>query len=133
MKLDWKLIFALSLFGLAMAFGTVFFINPTIEMLLWLPIFIICAFLIAKFAPGRYFLHGFCTSLVNCVWITGAHVIFFSTYIVSHTEELKMFESMPWHDHPRRLMLLVGPLFGIAFGLILGLFSWVAAKLMKKA
>jgi hypothetical protein len=131
--MNWKLIFTLSLFGSAMALGTVFFIPPKVELFLWLPIFIICAVIIAKVAPGKYFLHGFFTSLVNCVWVTSAHVIFFSTYIVSHMDELKMFESMPWHDHPRRLMLLMGPLFGIGFGLILGLFSWIAAKLIKKA
>jgi len=43
-----KLIFRLSIFGLAMAFATVYFIPSNIEPLCWLAIFILCAYLIAK-------------------------------------------------------------------------------------
>jgi len=46
--MNWKLILQLSLFGLAMAFATVFVVPSNIEPLLWLPIFVICAYLIAK-------------------------------------------------------------------------------------
>ena len=75
--MSWKLIFALSGFGLAMAIATVFVIPSSIEPLFWLAIFVVSAWLIAKKAPGKYFLHGFCVSLVNCVWITGAHIAHF--------------------------------------------------------
>ncbi|HSY76096.1 MAG TPA: hypothetical protein VK890_04525, partial [Bacteroidia bacterium] len=64
-----KLILALSLFGLFMALATVYFIPSNVENFLWPVIFIICAYLVAKNAPGKYFLHGFLTSLVNCIWI----------------------------------------------------------------
>src|SRR2546426_4238331 len=56
--MDWLLILTLSLFGLAMAVATVFVIPSNIEPLFWLVIFIVCAYLIAKRAPGRPFLHG---------------------------------------------------------------------------
>ena len=36
--MDWKLVFLLSGFGLAMAFGTVFVISSTIEPLFWLAV-----------------------------------------------------------------------------------------------
>ena len=41
--MNWKLIFLLSLFGLAMAVGTVFVITSQIEPWCWLLIFIVCA------------------------------------------------------------------------------------------
>lgn len=130
--MNWKLIFQLSLFGLAMAIATVFWIPTKIEPVFWLVIFIICAYIIAKQCNGKYFLHGFCTSLVNSVWITAAHVIFFSTYIARHTEEASMSANFPLANHPRLLMAILGPLFGLAFGLILGLFAFIASKMVKK-
>jgi hypothetical protein len=131
--MNWKLIFQLSLFGLAMAVATVFWIPGNIEPVLWLPIFIFCAYIIAKKADGKYFLHGFLLSLVNCVWITSAHIIFVNVYLSHHQEELEMMGKMPMPTHPRIMMMIMGPLFGILFGLILGLFSFIAGKIVKKA
>jgi len=130
--MNWKLILLLSVFGLGMAFATISTIPFKIEPVCWLVIFIICAWAIAKYAPGRYFLHGFVVSLVNCVWITGAHVYFYTQYMANHPEMADMTAKMPMQEHPRLLMLFMGPAFGIAFGLILGLFAFLASRLMKK-
>ncbi|MBI4947234.1 MAG: hypothetical protein HY840_12645 [Bacteroidetes bacterium] len=76
--MNWKLIFGLSLFGLAMAIATVFVIPNKIEWMFWIPIFIFNAYLIAKNVSGKYFLYGFLVSLMNCVWITPIHMLFFN-------------------------------------------------------
>ena len=130
--MNWKLIFQLSLFGLAMAFATVFWIPGNVEMLFWLPIFIVCAYIIAKKVSGKYFLHGFMVSIFNCVWIVAAHIIFYDTYISNHPQEAEMVTKMGMEANPKLMMLTMGPIFGAIFGLILGLFSWVASKIMKK-
>jgi hypothetical protein len=51
------------MFGLAMGIATVFVIPSNVEPLFWLVIFVVCAYLIAKRARGRYFLHGVLVSL----------------------------------------------------------------------
>src|SRR5438552_1175715 len=130
--MNWKLIFLLSLFGLGMAFATISYIPMKIEPICWLVIFIISAWAIAKNAPGNYFLHGFLVSIVNCIWITGAHVYWYSSYIANHPDMADMSAKMPMQAHPRLQMLLMGPLFGIVFGLILGLFAFLAGKMRKK-
>jgi uncharacterized membrane protein len=130
--MNWKLIFQLSLFGLAMAFATVFWIPSKIEPAFWLVIFVICAYLIAKKCLGKYFLDGFIGSIFNSVWITGAHVAFSAPYMANHPDEVQMMASMPMPDSPRLMMVIIGPLFGAAFGLILGLFSFIASRLTKK-
>jgi hypothetical protein len=130
-KLNWKLIFRLSLFGLAMAIATVYWIPSRIEPVFWLVIFLICAYIIARNCTGRYFLHGFLTSLVNCIWITSAHVLLYSTYIARHPAEAAMAAKMPLPEHPRLMMLLTGLVAGIIFGLILGLFAFIASKIVK--
>jgi len=76
--MNWKLILQLSLFGLAMAFATVYVIPSSVEPFLWLPIFVLCAWLIAKRAPGKVFLHGLLLGIMNSIWITAAHVLLFA-------------------------------------------------------
>jgi hypothetical protein len=119
-----KLIFRLSLFGLAMAVATVFWIPSSIEPVFWLVIFIVSAYLIAKNCNTNYFLHGFLTSLVNCVWITSAHILFYDTYTANHLEEAEAFAKfMP--GSPRLAMLLTGPVIGLISGLILDFGSFL--------
>lgn len=130
--MNWKLIFLLSLFGLGMAIATVWWIPGNIELAFWLVIFLINAYLIAKYATGKYFLTGFLVSLVNSVYIVAAHVMFYAPYIANHAMEEQMSGRMPWHNHPRIGMIIMGPLFGVAFGLIQGLFAWVASKVLNR-
>jgi hypothetical protein len=127
--MNWKLILMLSLFGLAMAVGTVFVIPTNVEPIIWLPIFIVCAVIIAKRAPGKYFLHGFLLGLANCVWVTGFHFAMFDTYLVHHVREAAMMKSTPLPIPARFTMLIAGPIIGILSGLIIGLFAFIAHKI----
>lgn len=130
--MNWKLIFTLSLFGLAMAIATVSLIPNQVEPACWLIIFVICARLIARYAPGKYFLHGFVLSLVNSVWITGIHAIYFSTYMAHHPQMADMSAKIPFlSDHIRRQQVVLGPVFGVVFGLIQGLFAFLASKIKR--
>jgi len=130
--MKWKLIFLLSLFGLAMAFATVFWIPFKFEPIFWLVIFIICAYLIAKNCTDRYFLHGFFVGLANCVWIAGIHALYFHTYMANHPGMAQRMADMPMANHPLRMMALTSPVVGIVSGLVLGLFAFLAVKLVKK-
>jgi hypothetical protein len=127
--MNWKLIFLLSLFGLAMAIASLFGLGA-FEPLLWLVIFIIYAWVIAKNCTRRYFLHGFLVSVVNSIWITAAHAIFFSMYITNNPQ---MNPSLPPGINPRLLMIVMGPIFGVLFGVVAGLFAWVGSKIVKPA
>jgi len=130
-----KLCLLLSAFGLIMGIGTIYLIPSTTEPFFWLAIFLICAFLVAKHAPGRYFLHGFVVSIFNSVWVTLAHMSRFQEYAAGHPEYMKMVEGLPpgLSAHPLRLMLLIGPITGVIFGLVLGLFCWIASKFIRPA
>ena len=130
--MNWKLIFQLSLFGLAMGVATVFVIPSSIEPLFWLVIFVICAYVIARRCSSRYFLHGLFVSLVNSVWIAAAHIIFFDQYITHHRREAAMMTSMPLPDSPRTMMAVMGPIVGLASGVVLGLFAVAARKIMSR-
>ena len=88
--MNWKIIFLLSLFGLAMGIATVFVIPSNIEPLFWLVIFVISAFVIARATASRHFLHGLLVGIVNSVWITGAHILFVNQYLANHAKEAAM-------------------------------------------
>jgi hypothetical protein len=129
--MNWKLIFQLSLFGLAMGIATVYVISSTIEPAFGLVIFLICAYLIAKRCPAKHFLPGLLLGLANSVWITAAHVLLFNSYIAHHAQEAAMMQSTPLPFSLRGMMAIVGPVVGLLSGVILGLFALVAGKLIK--
>ncbi|MCE3296808.1 MAG: hypothetical protein K0R65_2522 [Crocinitomicaceae bacterium] len=130
--MNWKLIFSLSLFGLAMAFATVYFIPSHTEPFFWLVIFIISAYCIAKYAPSKYFWHGLLVSLVNSLWITAVHIILFNDYIASHKQEAEMMAKIAMSFHPKLMMLVTGPVVGALSGFLLGFFSFLASRVVRK-
>lgn len=131
-SLDGKLIFLLSMFGLVMALATVWIIPSHLEPAFWLAIFAACAAIIARRAPKWFFLHGFLVSLLNCVWITSAHVLFVGDYLARHPEEAQMLANMQKVSSPRVMMAMTGPVVGIVSGVVLGLMSLVASLFLRK-
>jgi hypothetical protein len=130
--MNWKLIFLLSLFGLAMAISTVYFISATSEPAYWAVIFVICAWIIAKKCSSKYFLHGLYIGLFNALWITAAHIILYDAYIINHPEEASMMARMPVEVSQRVLMLVTGPFIGLISGSFLGFFAFIASKIVRK-
>jgi hypothetical protein len=126
--MNWRLIFGLSIFGLAMAIGTVFVIPSNIEPICWLGIFLICAYVIARERSMGHFVHGLLVGIVNSVWVTAAHILFFGRYLESHPKEAGMINSMPLPNSPRLMMALVGPVIGVISGTIIGLLAYGASK-----
>ena len=129
--MNWKLIFLLSLFGLAMGIATVFVIPSNIEPLFWLVIFVISAFVIARATASRHFLHGLLVGIVNSVWITGAHILFVNQYLANHAKEAAMMQNMPRPDSPRLMMAMVSPIAGLVSGAVIGILAFIASKLRK--
>ena len=133
--MNWRLCALLSISGLLIGVGTIYVIPSTIEPFCWLAIFIICSVLVARFAPGKYFLHGFLVSILNSIWITLAHISRYDVYLSTHPEFLQMIQTLPagLSKNPQLLMLLIGPITGVLSGLVLGLFCWLASKLVRPA
>jgi uncharacterized membrane protein len=129
--MNWKLIFLLSLIAIPVAFGTVYFIPINVEPVIWIVIFIFCAWIIATYCAAKFFLNGFMISVFNSVWITVIHFILFDTFYAHQPALMAMTDATP--EQMRLGGLITGPVIGVISGLILGLFSWIAAKIMKKA
>jgi len=124
-----RLVFQLSLTGLAMGVATVFAIPPLVEPVCWLVIFPLCAYFIARRAPGSYFLHGLLLGLLNSVWITGAHVLLFERYLGHHPGEAAMMAQMPLS--PKAMMLITGPIVGVVSGIVMGILALIVHRLVS--
>ena len=131
-QINWKLIFGLSLIGLAMAFATTYLGIMKYEWAIWIPILLLNSFLVAKFCSGSYFLNGFAISLANCVWITGIHILLMDVYLMNNPDYITMLQDMPMPTRPRVMALMMGPIVGIIFGIVQGALSWGASKMFKK-
>jgi hypothetical protein len=126
--MSWKLIFGLSLFGLATGLATIFAFPQAIEPHVWLGVFGLSAIVIAKRAPGKYFLHGLCVSLVNSLWLTAAHVALFDNYVAVHARVVAMAARV---GSPHIMMMAIGgPVAGIALGVLLGFCAWLGSKFL---
>ena len=130
--MNWKLIFQLSLFGLAMGVATVFVIPSTIEPIFWLFIWVLCAFLIAKGTRDLRFLHGLMVGLVNSVWIIAAHVLLYDAYAARHAKEVAMMQSISGAVPQRMLVALLGIPAGLVSGIVIGLFALIAGKFLAQ-
>lgn len=127
--MNWKLIVQLSMFGLIMAFGTISLIPEKFEFLFWIVIFIVVAYIIDKVCNGKYFLHGFMVSVFNCVYITAAHTIFYTSYNAHHPDMTQVTFYMS--PHLVLSMLIIGIGSAIVFGLIQGLVAFITSKIVK--
>jgi LytS/YehU family sensor histidine kinase len=129
--MNWKLICVLSLIAIPMGFATVYYIPYNLATVIWLVIFIACAFIIARFSSRNFFLHGVIVSVFDAIWITAIHFLFFDAYLKLNPQQAAIPDVTP--QQLRYLGLIFGPLIGMLCGVLLGLFSRVAAKILKKA
>lgn len=128
--MNWKLIFLLSLFGLAIGAAGVFLVPSNIEPFCWLIAFIFSAIAIAKKASGKYFLHGFLVNILNSVWATATHLVLYDRYIAFNPQLAEQFVSAG--IDPKLGIVISGLIAGVIFGVILGLFAWIAGKIFKR-
>jgi hypothetical protein len=130
--MNWRLIFLLSLLGLAMSLASVSLIPEKYDMMSIGVLLLINAFVLARYLNGRYFVSGIMVSLFNAVYITAVHVIFYDTYIANHPAMVKMGDEGMMHSHSQMSMVMMGPIIGIGIGLVQGFLAWLASKIMKK-
>lgn len=131
--MNWKLIFTLSLSGLLMGVLTSFVVTSEVEMYLWIPIMLIIAYFVAKQASGKYFLHGFLTSVFSGFWLLLVHALLWDNFYALNKVSMDAdFAGMPQGFSMKLIMLAVTPFVGAFFGLIQGLLAFLASKIVKK-
>jgi hypothetical protein len=129
--MNWTLILSLSLLGAAMGGASVFGWTRGIEFWCWLFIAILCAWIIGTRLHDRRFLHGFLTGLLMGVFNGIAQVTFFETYLANNPEIASQFHTNPTPVPTRFFALLMSPVIGSIYGLLLGAMSWTEGRIVS--
>jgi hypothetical protein len=129
--MNWKLVLQLAVFGIAMGLGTVFFVPSRVEPILWLIVFLLSAYAIAKHCVRLRFLNGLLVGLLDSLLKTTVHMVFFSAYVARHPQEIAMIRQMTSAVSPRQLILLSSPIWGLIYGAATGLLTLLLALFIK--
>ena len=130
--MDRRLIAMLSVAGVVMGVASVLGWTQHREGVLWLVIAIASAFVIAREAPRAFFLHGFWTGLFAGIASTLIQCALYSTYLANNPDSAAQIQTMPATWNPRVMLLIFAPLLGLANGVVIGLLSWVASRMIKR-
>jgi len=130
--MNWKLIFLLSLFSIGMGFASVFGLTQQYEWLMWLVIGTICAWIFAKRVTDDYFLYGFYLGILDGVFNSVIQSLFFSTYLSNNPRMVEGLKDMPEAVPPAVIILIMGPIIGALSGVVFGLLTVIASKIVKK-
>jgi len=131
--MNWKLIFSLSLFSILMGFASVFGLTQSYEWLMWLMIGVLCAWIFAKRVADDFFLHGFYLGIIDGVFNSVIQAIFFSTYLANNPRMVEGLKDMPQGIPPAVIVLIMGPIIGALSGVVFGLLTVIAGKLIKRS
>jgi hypothetical protein len=130
--MNWKLIGALSagvgvVFGIISLFGVA---TPAIGWVITLTVSAGCAIVLVIKVPAQHFAHGFWTGFLAAVLKTLIAAVFADTYMRANPEFSQQLSQMPVSINPRILLLLAAPFAGLFSGLMLGVITWVVAKIL---
>ena len=114
-----------------MGLATVFVVPSKAEPAVWLPIFVVCALVIARMTPSQRFQHGLYLGLVNSLWITAVHVVLYDQYLASHPSEAALMANMAAIGSAKFTLVVTGPMFGLISGAILGVFTLIAGVFVQ--
>lgn len=129
--MDRKLVGMLSVAGVVMGIASVMGWTQHREGVLWVVIAIASAFVIAREAPGKYFLHGLWSGLLAGIASSLIQCGMYGTYIANNPDTAAQIQTMPANWNPRVMLLIFAPLLGFANGLVIGLLSWLGARMLK--
>lgn len=129
--MNWGLVLRLSPLGLAMGLGTLFATPASIEPACRLITSLLCAYFVARHCNDEWFLNGFVIGIVNSIWVTSVHILFFVQYMSGHDSETELVRAIPPPHFPRLMLVATGAAIGILTGILIGVLSSLAARLRR--
>jgi hypothetical protein len=130
--MNWKLVISLSAFGVVMGLASFFGVTKGFEPLIWPIIGIFCALWIARKAGQKYFLHGFFTGVIGGASAPLLQALFFSTYIANNPRAAEDLKQLPAGFSAQTFFFILVPIIALISGLMLGLLSWVAGRIVRR-
>jgi hypothetical protein len=131
--MNWKLIALLSLTGVLTGILTLYMLPARYEAVLSTPVFLLCAYLLARYAEVAYFIHGVLVGFFHTVCHAAIHIGWSAVYFEHHTKEAAQFVRMSEESGATvvQAMMLMGMFSAVVAALVMGLFSIAASKFVK--
>jgi len=114
-----------------MGAASVLGLTKGLEPVLWLMIAIICAVVIGRTA-AKTFRHGFMVGLIAGAVAPLLQALLFQTYAANNPEISETFKQIPGGLSARTFILLTMPVISLLSGVVLGLLSLAAGRLLQR-
>jgi hypothetical protein len=128
--MNWKLIAGLSAFGLLMGVGSVLGATGDAEPLLWFAVAVVCALTVARSVPVAHYRHGFLVGVFSVLIASCLELLFFDAYMAANPDRAEMLGRLPGSLGVRTYLMLLTPVFAALFGVVWGVLSWVARRIL---
>ncbi len=128
--MNWNLIVKLSLPALIIGVVSAYVNIAGIETWIWLALYVVWAYFIAKQTTSRRFAHGFLTGVSATILVTIAHLLMFDTYIATNTESYKDVH-LPKEISVKTFIIMMSVVIAIGAGLLSGLLAFLAGFIIK--
>jgi len=127
-----RLVLALSLLGVVMGALGVFGVVPDWHLAIWLGIALASGVIVARGAPGKFFLHGLAAGFVAMCLSTLVELAFLPQYLAHNTHAADTFQQLPsaW---PLALVILIAmPFTSALYACVTGLVATLAARSLRR-
>ncbi len=129
--MNWRLVISISLLGLLLAVATIYFAPSETELILWMLLFLVSAFLVARYVDENIFLHGLFTGIFIFVWITLADSFLFGKYYLNHRGEVEAISNLGMTSSVHSTLVILGPAAGLVVGSIIGVLALALSPFVK--
>jgi hypothetical protein len=127
-----RLILMLSLLGLLVAAVSIAgYLQSGLETVATAAVAIACSLVLARQAPGKFFLHGFLTGLIAGALMTLTQAAFMGAYLAHNPKALETFRALPANMSPAIFVVILTPISAGLTGCVTGLLTWLAAKFLR--
>ena len=126
-----RVVLMLSLFGLVVGLGSTTGLIPAgWETAVWAVISLVCAGVLARQAPGKFFLHGFLTGLISSAIATLLEAAMIGQYLEHNPKAAESFKLLPAIS-PAVMIVLMTPVAAAVSGVFTGFVTWLWALMTR--
>lgn len=129
--MNWMLILLLAVAGLGLGALGIFGLTEGKEWWVMAIEVLLFALILALKAPGKFFKHGFLTSLISSIASSIMMFLLYDTYVANNPEYAAKIAEVPESLNMRVTMLIGGPISGAISGLVLGGLTVLLAKFLR--
>lgn len=132
-NMNYRLIFLLSLSGVVMGLLSVYVVPTRLEAAAWLPIFLLCSVVLARYTTKGHFKSGLMVGLISGLLTTLIQFMLVDVYLLHHQPEAIYFAKIAKERgvHAGPVILMMGSFMSLVSAIVMGAFSFAGYKIFN--